>query len=310
MNFLITGAAGFLGSALSNQLAKEGHQVRGLDDLSSGNPNAISSDVHFTRGDVNDRPKLWTLMQEVDCVYHLAARVSVQESINYPREYDEVNVNGSVALMEAMRDVGVKRVVFVSSGAIYGNQETQPLNEQLVPDPQSPYAVSKLAAEYYVKTIGNLWGIETVSLRVFNAFGPSQKLPPAYPPVIPYFLNQSLKNGSLVVHSDGSQTRDYIYLDDVVTALVAASTAPNINGRVINVGSGVETSVNELVELVANITGKKLDVIRNTNIFKGVSRMRADIRLANQKLNFKPSINLQEGLRLTLQKDPRFNGNG
>ena len=149
-----------------------------------------------------------------------------------------------------------------------------------------------------------------MSLRVFNAFGPGQKLPPAYPPVIPYFLNQSLKNGSLVVHSDGSQTRDYIYLDDVVTALVAASTAPNINGRVINVGSGVETSVNELVELVANITGKKLDVIRNTNIFKGVSRMRADIRLANQKLNFKPSINLQEGLRLTLQKDPRFNGNG
>jgi len=139
MNFLITGAAGFLGSALSNQLAKEGHQVRGLDDLSSGNPNAVSSDVHFTRGDVNDRPKLWTLMQEVDCVYHLAARVSVQESINYPREYDDVNVNGSVALMEAMRDVGVKRVVFVSSGAIYGNQESQPLNEQLVPDPQSPY---------------------------------------------------------------------------------------------------------------------------------------------------------------------------
>jgi len=128
--------------------------------------------------------------------------------------------------------------------------------------------------------------------------------------VIPYFLNQSLKNGSIVVHSDGSQTRDYIYVDDVVTALVAASTAPNINGKVINVGSGVETSINELVELVASITGKKLDVIRNTNIFKGVSRMRADISLANQKLNFKPSINLQEGLRLTLQKDPRFNGNG
>lgn len=310
MNFLITGAAGFIGSALANQLAKEGHQVRGLDDLSSGNPNVLSPDVHFTRGDVNDRPKLWTLMQDVDCVYHLAARVSVQESINYPREYDDVNVNGSVSLMEAMRDVGVKRVVFVSSGAIYGNQETQPLNELLVPDPQSPYAVSKLAAEYYVKTIGNLWGIETVSLRVFNAYGPGQKLPPAYPPVIPYFLNQSLRNGSIVVHSDGSQTRDYIYIDDIVAALVAASTAPNINGKVINVGSGVETSINELVEVIANITGKKVDVIQNSKIFKGVSRMRADISLAHQKLNFKPSITLQDGLRMTLQRDHRFNTNG
>ncbi len=129
MNFLITGAAGFLGSALANQLAREGHQVRGLDDLSTGDPKTLSSDIHFTRGDVNDRPKLWTLLQDVDCVYHLAARVSVPESVLYPREYNAANVGGTVSLMEAMRDVGVRRVVLVSSGAIYGSSFGPPGQE-------------------------------------------------------------------------------------------------------------------------------------------------------------------------------------
>jgi len=187
MNFFISGAAGFLGAGLANHLAREGHDVRGLDDLSTGDPQSLAPDVHFTRGDVNDRPKLWTLLQEVDCVYHLAARVSVPESLLYPREYNAVNVGGTVSLMEAMRDVGVRRVVLVSSGAIYGDQGEQPLRETMTPNPRSPYAVSKLAAEFYVKTIGALWGIETVSLRVFNAYGPGQHLPPSHPPVVPYF---------------------------------------------------------------------------------------------------------------------------
>ena len=212
MNFLVTGAAGFIGSTLANQLAREGHLVRGLDDLSTGDPKALSPDVHFTRGDVNDRPKLWTLLQEVDCVYHLAARVSVQESILYPREYNAVNVGGTVSLMEAMRDVGVRRVVFISSGAVYGDQKEQPLKPTSPPNPKSPYAVSKLAAEYYVRTIGDLWGIETVSLRVFNAFGPGQHLPASHPPVIPNFLFQALRGGTLVVHGDGTQTVSYTHL--------------------------------------------------------------------------------------------------
>src|SRR5512137_2639150 len=182
MIFLITGAAGFLGSTLANQLVREGHQVRGVDDLSTGDPQALSPDVHFTRGDVNDRPKLWTLLQEVDCVYHLAARVSVPESILYPRDYNNVNVGGTVSMMEAMRDVGIRRVVLASSGAIYGDQDVQPLSEGQNPKPRSPYAVSKLAAEFYVRTIGSLWGIETVSLRIFNAYGPGQHLTASHPP--------------------------------------------------------------------------------------------------------------------------------
>jgi UDP-glucose 4-epimerase len=306
MNFLITGAAGFLGSALANLLAREGHQVRGIDDLSTGDPKTLSPDVHFTRGDVNDRPRLWTLLQEVDVVYHLAARVSVPESVLYPRDYNAVNVGGTVSLMEAIHDVGIQRVVLASSGAVYGDMAGQPLGEDMIPNPRSPYAVSKLAAEYYVRTIGSLWGIETVSLRIFNAYGPGQHLPPSHPPVVPHYLRQALRGGTLVAHGDGTQTRDYIYVDDAIGAMVAAATAPQIDGLVINVGSGKEYSVQELVKLVLSVTGSKANVVYNAQSSGGVSRMRADLRLAKEKLRFQPSIGLEEGLRLTLRRDPRF----
>ncbi len=306
MNFLITGAAGFLGSSLANHLAREGHQVRGLDDLSTGDPQALAPDVHFTRGDVRDRPKLWTLLQDVDVVYHLAARVSVPESVLYPLDYTHVNVDGTVALMEATRDVGVRRVVLTSSGAVYGDQADQPLKESFTPNPRSPYAVSKLSAEYYVRTIGSLWGIETVSLRIFNAYGPGQHLPASHPPVVPHYLKQALRGGTLVAHGSGAQTRDFVFVDDVVSALVAAATAPNINGLVINIGSGTETSIRDLVKAVLEATGSQAEVIYNAQTSGGVSRMCADISLAKQKLNYHPSISLMEGLRLTLQRDPRF----
>jgi UDP-glucose 4-epimerase len=242
----------------------------------------------------------------VDVVYHLAARVSVPESVLYPRDYNNVNVGGTVALMEAMRDVGVGRVVLASSGAIYGDLAEQPLKETFTPNPRSPYAVSKLAAEYYVRTIGNLWGIETVSLRIFNAYGPGQHLPASHPPVVPHYLRQAQRGGTLVAHGDGSQTRDYVYVDDVVSGLVAAATAPNINGLVINIGSGKETSIRELIKCVQDMTGSETEVIYNPNTSAGVSRLCADVSLAGQKLNYRPSIGLPEGLRLTLKRDSRF----
>jgi UDP-glucose 4-epimerase len=306
MNLLITGAAGFLGSNLANYLVREDHQVRGLDDLSAGNPDVLSPHVLFTRGDVNDRPKLWTLMQDVDCVYHLAARVSVPESVLYPREYNAVNVGGTVSLMEAMRDVGVRRVVFISSGAVYGDRAEQPLRESSTPNPRSPYAVSKLAGEYYVRTIGDLWGIETVSLRVFNAYGPGQNLPPAHPPVIPHYLRQAMRGSSLVMHGDGSQTRDYVFVDDVVSAMIAAATAPNLNHQVINIGSGVETSIRNLVRTIMNVTGVNVESITNPRTDPGVSRMCADVSLAKEKLGYQPCFSLEQGLRLTLERDLRF----
>lgn len=303
MRFLITGAAGFLGSALANRLVEGGHVVRGLDDLSTGSPEALSSDVFLTRGDVNDRPKLWTLLQDVDCVYHLAARVSVPESILYPREYNQVNVGGTVTMMEAMRDVGVRRVVLISSGAVYGEQEKQPMAESSIPNPRSPYAVSKLSAEYYVRTIGLLWGIEMVVLRVFNAYGPGQHMPPVHAPVIPYFMRQSLNNGTLVVHGDGNQTRDYVYVDDVVAAMLAASSATGVDQQIINVGSGEDTSIRDLVRKVNEVTGGSPEVIFNPRNEGGVRRMCADIRLAQKLLNYQPATGLDVGLRLTLEKD-------
>lgn len=306
MNFLITGGAGFLGSALSNRLSRQGHHVRVLDDLSTGDPNRLDSEIHFTRGDINDRPKLWTLLQEIDCVYHLAARVSVPESVLFPRDYNEVNVGGTATLMEAVRDAQTKRIVLTSSGAVYGNQKTPLMTETMQPHPLSPYAVSKLAAEWYVRTIGALAGIETICLRIFNAYGPGQRIPPAHPPVIPNFIRQARQNGTLIFHGDGEQTRDYVFVDDVVNALVAAATVQDMDGQIINVGSGTETSVKDLAREVIEITGGKPEEVYNPRVGTGVSRMCADIKKAKKALNYIPLIPLEMGLRLTLEKDPQY----
>jgi UDP-glucose 4-epimerase len=208
--------------------------------------------------------------------------------------------------MEAMRDVGVRRVVFVSSGAVYGDRGEQPLVEEARLDPRSPYAVSKLAAEYYVRTIGNLWGIETVSLRVFNAYGPGQRLPPSHAPVIPHYLRQAMRGSTLVMHGDGSQTRDYVFVEDVVSAMISAATAPNVNQMVFNIGSGLETSIRDLIRTIMQVLGITVEAIANPRNDPGVSRMRADISLARDRLGYQPRISLEEGLRLTLERDPRF----
>jgi len=310
MRYLITGAAGFLGTALANQLIQQGHSVRAVDDLSTGDPSKLSPEINFTRGDVNDRPKLWTLLQDIDCVYHLAARVVVPESVLYPREYNHVNVGGTVTLMEAMRDVGVRRVVFASSGAIYGNQETQPVSETAIPNPRSPYAVSKLSAEYYTHTIGALWGIETVCMRIFNTYGPGQQMPPTHPPVIPHFFKQAYQNGTLVLHGDGNQTRDYIFVDDVVQALTTSSTADGINRLTINIGSGIETSIRDLAKQVIDITGKQPEIVYNIRNDGGPSRMCADLTLAKEKLGFKPRTPLYIGLKTVYDQDLRIRQNG
>lgn len=310
MQVLVTGAAGFLGAALANTLSVQGHQVIGLDNMSTSSPNELSPNIHFTRGDINDRPKLWTLLQDVDCVYHLAARVLVPESVLYPAEYNLVNTGGTVNLMEAVRDAGVRRVVFISSGAIYGNQETQPLTEDALPNPKSPYAVSKLAAEYYVRTIGQQAGIESVCLRVFNAYGPGQQIPPSYTPVIPSFLKQALQKGTIVVHGSGSQTRDYVYVDDVVQAMVTAGMADGIDGEIINVGSGVETSILDLVTLVSELADFEPEVIYNPRRGSGPQRMCASLLKAERLLGYQPQISLQEGLQRTMQLDTNLRTNG
>ena len=309
MRILITGGAGFLGSALSNRLVAEDHTVLVLDDLTTGDPRRLDPRVLFTRGDARDVPKLWTLLQGVGCVFHLAARVRVPESIHYPSDCNQVNVGGTVALMEAVRDTGVNRVVLASSGALYGEQAKQPISERSVPNPNSPYGVSKVAAEHYVSTLGALYGIETVALRIFNAYGPGQELPPSYPPVIPQLLRQAQTGGSLVIFGDGTQTRDFVYVDDVVDALIAATTATDVNRAVINIGSGQEVSINDLAAKVAKAIGKQTNILHNRGQAAGVSRLVADVRVAKELLGWMPRTDLDLGLRRTLERDPRFQSN-
>lgn len=306
MHFLITGGAGFLGAHLANRLATEGHHVRAVDDLSNGDRNHLSPDVHFHRGDVNNIPFMWSMLQDIDCVYHLAARVSVAQSILYPRDYNDANVGGTVSVMEAMRDAGVRRVVLASSGAIYGDLPRQPVNEEMIPNPDSPYAVSKWAAEQYVHTIGHLWGIETVGLRIFNAYGPRQSLPLSHAPVVPRFLRQALSGGSLVLFGDGAQTRDFIYASDVVDALVAAAQAGAVDREVINVGSGEETTILRLANLVEEVTGRETNRVFNLEKSGGVGRLVANMSRAKQLLGWEPKVTLREGLAKTIAQDERF----
>jgi UDP-glucose 4-epimerase len=306
MRCLVTGGAGFIGTALTNRLVREGHQVRVLDDLSAGDASGLDPDALFTRGDVRDRPKLWTLLQKADCVFHLAARVSTQESVLYPREYNDVNVGGTVCLAEAIRDAGVKRVVFTSSATVYGPQQNQPVSEASRPNPTIPYSVSKLAAELYLFALGELNGIETVVLRVFNAYGPGQRIPPAHAPVVAAFAKNMLTGASLVVHGNGTQTRDFVYVDDVVEALLAAATAPAVHGEIINIGSGEETSINHLISTLSQVAQRQPDVIYNPQESGGISRLAADVSKARQLLGYQPRVSLSDGLQRLLTEASRL----
>lgn len=307
MKVFVTGAAGFIGTHLSNELIAQGHTVVGFDNLSTGNPDSLSPDVNLVRGDINDRELLWQLLQDVDCVYHLAARVVVPESILYPREFERVNVGGTVTLLEAMRDVGSHRLIFASSGAIYGIQKDQPLNENTTkPKPASPYAVSKLASEYYINTIGRLWGLEAVCLRIFNAYGPRQGFSFSHAAVIPTFLKQAATKGTIVIHGDGTKTRDFVYITDVVDALIAAMKLKKPNETVINIGSGHETTINQVCEMACRITGKQPEIVFNQKRVGGPDRMCADLTLARELLGYEPKVSLEDGMRLDYEGDDRL----
>ena len=307
MKVFVTGAAGFIGTHLANELIAQGHTVVGFDNLSTGNPDRLLPEVKLVRGDINDRELLWQLLHDVDCVYHLAARVVVPDSILYPREFERVNVGGTVTLLEAMRDVGSHRLIFASSGAIYGIQNRQPLNENTTkPKPASPYAVSKLASEYYINTIGRLWGLEAVCLRIFNAYGPRQGFSFSHAAVIPTFLKQAATKGTIVIHGDGTKTRDFVYITDVVDALIAAMRLKNPDETVINIGSGRETTIHQVCEIACRITGKQPEIVFNQKRVGGPDRMCADLTLARELLGYEPRVSLEEGMRLDFELDDRL----
>jgi len=304
MRILITGGAGFIGVHLANQLHDQGHYVRVLDDLSAGHPERLETGINITRGDINNVPKLWSLLQGVDVVYHLAARVSLPASVLYPREYNQVNVGGTVALLEAVRDVGVGRMVLASSATVYGHQEVDAVDEEMRTNPNVPYAVGKLAAEQYMFNVGRHESFETVALRIFNAYGPGQSLPPTHAPVIPQFMHQIMGNGSVIVHGSGEQVRDFVYIDDVVKALVAAANASNIDQEIINVGSGHGATINKLIGQIEKVTSNKASVLYNTETASGLSKLVADLTKAKRLLGYQSTTKLDAGLRLLMRHDP------
>lgn len=307
MKALVTGGAGFLGSRLANRLVRDQHTVYVVDDLSTGDRASLDEGVMFQGGDVRDVPRLWTLLAGVDVVYHLAARVSVPESILYPVEYNAVNTGGTVSLMAAARDAGVRRVVLASSGTVYGSQMEQPIPELAPPRPDNPYAVSKLAAEGYVRAIGDLYRIETVVLRIFNAYGPGQPAAPTHAPVIPSFVRQVLSGGSVILHGQppGAQTRDFVYVDDVVDALSLAGTTGGLSGRTFNIGSGREVSVEGLLRTLETITGGEARRLASPEHSGGVPRMCADIVAARRDLGWAPAVELAEGLKRVVAYETR-----
>lgn len=306
MRILITGGAGFIGSHLAHHLHAQGHYVRVLDDMTSGDPDRLPPEIYVKRGDVRDIPTLWSLLQGVDVVYHLAALVSVPASILYPRDYNDVNVGGTVALLEACRDVGVGRVVLASSATIYGEQAEQPVRESAQPVPIAPYAVTKMAAEQFMFTMGALVGFEAVSLRIFNAYGPGQPLPPTHGPVIPYLMQQISQNGSAIVFGDGNQSRDFVYIDDVVQALGAAADAPDVDRQIINIGSGEETSINQAADTIGQVLNKRPRLLHNREKSGGIRRLVANIEKAERLLDYRPRVQLEDGLDLLYRNDPLF----
>jgi UDP-glucose 4-epimerase len=207
-----------------------------------------------------------------------------------------------VSLMTAARDAGVHRVVLASSGTVYGEQEEQPVKETALVRPPNPYAVSKIASEYYLSALGALYDIEVVMLRIFNAYGPGQAVPPSHPPVIPHFLRQALAGSTPTIFGSGKQTRDFIYIADVVSALTTAGLADNVNGFILNIGTGEEVSINDLLKKTERLFSKRVLSLHNPAQSGGVSRLVADTELARKVLGFQAEVDLDQGLRLMLRQ--------
>src|SRR6266550_3442611 len=301
---LVTGGAGFIGSHLTERLVELGHRVRVVDNLSTGEEANLASVAHaieFLRGDLCDPAVCRRAVAGVDVVFHVAALPSVPRSIKDPWGSHDANVNATMRLLEACVEAKVRRVVYSSSSSVYGDTPVLPKTESVEPLPRSPYATSKLAGEQYVLAFARAGMIEGVALRYFNVFGPRQSPHSAYAAVIPAFLLAVLEQGEAKLFGDGTQTRDFTYVDNVVDANVLAATVPEerVNGAVVNVGAGARTSLLDLIELVGKITGRELAYQRLPAREGDVRDSLAGLRRAERLLGYQPLISLAEGLRRT-----------
>lgn len=303
--YLVTGGAGFIGSNIAEALIKQGDQVRVFDNLSTGkkeNLSCVAGKVELFEGDIRDREALVKAMAGVDYVLHLAALRAVLRSVDNPEETNDVNVRGTLNVLLAARDAKVKRVVSTSSSSIYGDTEKFPLAETEAPNPLSPYAASKIMGEYYCKIFTKLYGLETVSLRYFNVFGPRQNPESVYSAVIPIFIDCILKGKSPEIHWDGKQSRDFSYVDNVVVANILAATTPGVAGEAFNIACHEEYSV---LDIFTNL--KEILNIHNIEpTFKpkragDIRRTYADISKSERMLGFKVQTRFREGLEKTVK---------
>ncbi|MBN1793536.1 MAG: SDR family oxidoreductase [Candidatus Omnitrophica bacterium] len=301
--YLVTGGAGFIGSHIATALLKKGHEVRIIDNLVTGkedNISHIAEDIQFFKDDIRDEDALRRALKGVEYVIHQAALRSVPKSIDDPLSYNEVNVAGSLKLLLEARAAGVRRLVFASSSSVYGESPHLPQTETDLPLLISPYAATKLAGEYYNRVFSSVYGLETVSLRYFNVFGPRQDVESQYAVVIPKFILCILAGESPPVHGDGQQTRDFTYVDNVVEANLLACHATGASGEVFNIACGSSNSVLDIVTLTNDILGKDIRPVF-TEARKGdVRHTQADIAKAYNVLQYNPTVNFQEGLRRTI----------
>ena len=302
---LVTGGAGFIGSHVAEALVQGGYRVRVLDDFSTGkkaNLGKIEKEIEWVEGSICDEGAVRKAIQGVNYVFHLAANRAVLRSVDQPLETNEVNVTGTLRLLVAARDEKVRRFIFSSSSSVYGDTQKFPSCEEDLPNPQSPYAASKIMGEYYCRIFHSLYGLETVALRYFNVFGPRQNPESRYSAVIPIFIDCLLKKKAAEIHWDGLQSRDFSYVDNVVHGNLLAMKAEGVAGQVFNIACHEEHSVLDIFEGLKKIL--KTPGVTPTFAEKragDVRRTFADIRKSEQRLGFKAQTLFKEGLRKTTE---------
>lgn len=303
MRFLVTGGAGFIGSNLVEALLERGHRVRVLDNFSTGkreNLSPFQNQIDLIEGDIRSYHLVQQAVEGVEVILHEAALPSVPRSINDPITTNEVNVIGTLNVLEAARKAGVRRVVYASSSSVYGNSPALPKDEDMVPNPLSPYAVSKLAGEKYCQVFSKIYGLETVALRYFNVFGPRQDPNSQYSAVIPTFIARMRNGGRPVIFGDGEQSRDFTYVANVVQANLLAASSDSDSGLVMNCACGERTTLNELVQHIAATTGRDPDAIYADPRPGDVRHSFANIDRAREHLGYEPTVGFAQGLRMTI----------
>jgi nucleoside-diphosphate-sugar epimerase len=304
MRYLVTGGAGFIGSNTADELVRRGHSVVVLDDLSSGkedNLAEIRNKITFIKGSITDIEVVRKAMHEAEYVLHLAARTSVPRSVKDPIETNKINIDGTLNVLVAAKELKVKRVVFAASSSAYGETATLPKVETMQPEPISPYGVTKYVGELYGQTFGRCYGLENVALRYFNIFGPRQDPGSPYSGVLAKFCTAFLEDTQPVVFGDGEQTRDFTYVENAVLANLLACEAPNVSGKVFNVGVGARISLNEVLRALGRITSKTLEAKYDAPRDGDIRDSQADISQAREILGYEPQVTFEEGLRRTFE---------